>query len=162
MRWHGDLRRFAPWQYEPHEMMSATKQHCVNMPATVKEVLMGSQPRFTCTGKGEDMQEVTLPPTSRHRMLANTWHVGVAQAVLYVFLVLALVPSARAATPIPPPASATAHVHAPHHCVERCHAGPLAVEHSRPPHGPPPHSDRGRLRPRAHGPGPRRESPGLG
>ena len=102
VRWHGDLRRFAPWQYEPHAMMSAATQHCVNMPATVKEVLMGFQPRFTGTGKDEDMKEVTLPPTSRHRMLANTWHVGVAQAVLYMFLVLALVPSAKAATPIPP------------------------------------------------------------
>ena len=52
-------------------MMSAATQHCVNMPAAVKEVLMGFQPRFTCTGKDEDMKEVILPPTSRHRMLAT-------------------------------------------------------------------------------------------
>ena len=102
VRWHGDLRRFAPWQYERHTMMSAATQHCVNMPATVKEVLMGFQPRFKCLGKDEDMNEVTLPPTSRHRKLANIWHVGVAQAVLYMFVVLALVPSAKAAAIIPP------------------------------------------------------------
>ena len=62
---------------------------------------MGFQPRFTSIGKDEDMKEVTLPPTSRHHMLVNTWHVGVAQAVLYMFLVLALVPSAKAAALIP-------------------------------------------------------------
>ena len=82
-------------------MLSAAMQHCVNMPATVKEVLMGFQPRFTSIGKDEDMNEVTLPPTSRHRMLANTWHVGVAQAVFYMFLVLVLVPSAKATALIP-------------------------------------------------------------
>ena len=103
LRWRGDLRRFAPWHYEPHAMMSAATQHCVNMPATVMEVFFtGFQPRFTAGGKDADMKSVTVPPTSRHRMLANTWHVGVAQAVLYMFLVLALVPSVKAAPPIPP------------------------------------------------------------
>ena len=59
------------------------------------------QPRFASIGKDGDMNEVTLPPTSRHRMMANTWHVGVAQAVFYMFLVLALVPSAKATAHIP-------------------------------------------------------------
>ena len=63
---------------------------------------MGFQPRFTASGKDGDMRDVVILPTSRHRMLANTWHVGVAQAVLYMFLVLTLVPSVKAATPIPP------------------------------------------------------------
>ena len=87
--------------YGPHAMLSAATQHCVNMPATAKEVLMGFQPRFTSIGRDEDMNEATLSPTSRHRMLANTWQVGVAQAVLYMFLVLAPVPSAKAAALIP-------------------------------------------------------------
>ena len=100
-RWQADLRRFAPWQYEPHAMMTAATGHCFNMPATVKEVLMGFPARFTHTGKDDAKNDVTIAPTSRHRMLANTWHVGVAQAVLYMFLVLALVPSTKAATLVP-------------------------------------------------------------
>ena len=100
-RWQADLRRFAPWQYEPHAMMSFGRGHLHNMPARVKEVLMGFPASFTHTGKDEAKNDVVIAPTSRHRMLANTWHVGVAQAVFYMFLVLALVPSTRAATPVP-------------------------------------------------------------
>ena len=62
---------------------------------------MGFQPRSMSIGKDKGMNEVTLPPTSRRRMMANTWHVGVAQAVFYMFLVLALVPSAKATTHVP-------------------------------------------------------------
>ena len=138
LRWHGDLRRFAPWQYGPHAMLSAAAQHCVNMPATVKEVPMGFQPRFTASGKDGDVQNVVIPPTSRHRMLANTWHVGVAQAVLYMFLVLALAASVKAATPIPPQPRPTC-LGAPHHCLVRRHAESLGGACSRSSHGSLPH-----------------------
>ena len=83
-------------------MLSAASQHCVNMPVVVKEVLMGFPPRFTANGKDANSRDDVIPTLFRHRMLANTWHVGVAQAMLYTFLVLALVPSAKAAAPIPP------------------------------------------------------------
>ena len=69
-------------------------------------------------GRGHD--EVTLSPTSRHRMLENTWHVGVAQAVLYMFLVLALVPSAKAAAFIP----AQPHLTCMHRITAWCNATP--------------------------------------
>jgi len=64
---------------------------CVMHPA-VKEVLMGFPPRYTHTVDVPNGDQRTLFDNARHKMIANTWHVGVARAVLYAFLVLGLVP----------------------------------------------------------------------
>ena len=77
-RWLQDNRTYAPWHYAETAMATSADGNLVTLPITVKEQLHGLPKNFT------DAEGVTN--RSRHRMIANGWHIGVIK-----FLMLLLV-----------------------------------------------------------------------
>ena len=77
-RWLQDNRTYAPWHYAETAMATSADGNLVTLPITLKEQLHGLPKNFT------DAEGVTN--RSRHRMIANGWHIGVIK-----FLMLLLV-----------------------------------------------------------------------
>ena len=87
-RWLQDNRTYAPWHYAETAMATSADGNLVTLPITVKEQLHGPK-NFT------DAEGVTN--RSRHRMIANGWHIGVIK-----FLMLLLVQTSTAQVVAPP------------------------------------------------------------
>jgi len=75
-RWLADQRTFAPWQYSPEAMMQLENGSMVIPPADVKEQCHHLPKGYT--------QVQGVSERSRHRLLANGWHAGVARFMLYM------------------------------------------------------------------------------
>ena len=76
-RWLADGRQFAPWQYADHAMAWMGAEAVV-IPPDLKEQLH-NYPRGYTKMKG-------VAHRSRHRMLANSWHMSVASFILALVL----------------------------------------------------------------------------
>eukprot|EP00435_Cladocopium_sp_Y103_P038353 s2136_g10.t1 len=76
-RWLEDSRQFAPWQYADHAMLWKGDEAAV-IPPCIKEELHG-MPRGWSR-----LQDI--PNRSRHRMLANSWHMYAALVALSLVL----------------------------------------------------------------------------
>ena len=72
-RWEQDKQTFAPWHYEERNLMRAPDGALVVPSPEAKEVMLHLPVGYTAVAGA--------PPRSRHRMLANGWHAGVAQAL---------------------------------------------------------------------------------
>eukprot|EP00438_Fugacium_kawagutii_P019769 Skav203659 [mRNA] locus=scaffold2755:67102:70040:- [translate_table: standard] len=90
-RWLQDNRTYAPWHYSEGAMLRAPDGTLHTPPAEVKEQLHGFPPGYTAVHD--------VPLRARHRMLANSWHVGVAR---FIFLCL-LTQWGAMSGPTPPP-----------------------------------------------------------
>ena len=88
-RWLQDNRTYAPWHYAETAMATSADGNLVTLPITLKEQLHGLPKNFT------DAEGVTN--RSRHRMIANGWHIGVIK-----FLMLLLVQPSTAQIVAPP------------------------------------------------------------
>ena len=77
-RWLDDGRTFAPWQYAPEAMLHAPDGTMTTPGAEAKEQLHQLPKGYT------NVQSV--PERSRHRMLANGWHLGSARFVRMLVL----------------------------------------------------------------------------
>ena len=75
-RWLQDSRTYAPWHYAEEAMARSPEGQLVTLPTGIKEVLHGLPKNFT------DVQGVA----TRHRMVANGWHIGVIQFLLLMML----------------------------------------------------------------------------
>ena len=73
-RWIGDQRRFAPWNYEDTAMMQGADRRFYVVPPKVKERLHHFPDNYT-KHKSANTQD-------RHRVLGNSWHLGVARLLL--------------------------------------------------------------------------------
>ena len=87
-RWLNDNRQFAPWQYADHAMMYRGGEPEV-IPPHIKEQLHNFSRGWT---KVEGVAH-----RSRHRMIANSWHMSVA----IVILAMALQVTQARACPLP-------------------------------------------------------------
>ena len=92
-RWLADQRTFAPWQYSPEAMMHSENGLMVIPPADVKEQCHQLPKGYT------QLQGVS--ERTRHRLLANGWHAGVARFMLYM-VVMTLQAQPLSAIPCPP------------------------------------------------------------
>ena len=70
-RWLSDGRCYAPWQYNNPALMKTPTETLVTPPAFVKEQLHHLPAGWT--------EDPNIPDRSRHRMIANSWHAGVAR-----------------------------------------------------------------------------------
>ena len=77
--WSESNRQFAPWHSEPHAMMQLDNTLVVP-PPEVKE-LMHHMPYGWTAATGKDER-------TRHRMLGNGWHAGVAKVIIAATLLL--------------------------------------------------------------------------
>eukprot|EP00438_Fugacium_kawagutii_P035819 Skav235285 [mRNA] locus=scaffold874:522184:536384:- [translate_table: standard] len=77
-RWLRDGRTYAPWHYAEGAMLRADDGSLHTPSAEIKEQLHGFPLGYT------DVPEV--PTRARHRMLANSWHVGIARFILLCLL----------------------------------------------------------------------------
>ncbi|CAE7863082.1 eIF3-S7, partial [Symbiodinium necroappetens] len=103
-RWLQDSRQFAPWHYQRDAMLADDQGKLVVLTPGAKEQLHHMPKDFTAkTPQGE------LEPRTRHRLLGNGWHWGVARRFLLAVLVhaAASLPTA-AAIPATPPRPAPA------------------------------------------------------
>ena len=73
-RWLADGRCFAPWQYHENALMVDGSGQLQVPTASVKEQIHGFPEDWTLHDN--------VPERSRHRMVANSWHVGVAKFLL--------------------------------------------------------------------------------
>ena len=92
-RWLADQRTFAPWQYSPEAMMQSDNGSMVIPPADVKEQCHHLPKGYT--------QVQGVSERSRHRLLANGWHAGVARFMLYM-VVMTLQAQPLSAVPCQP------------------------------------------------------------
>eukprot|EP00435_Cladocopium_sp_Y103_P050539 s110_g15.t1 len=93
-RWLSDSRQFAPWQYSDHAMVWRGDEASV-IPPCLKEELHGMPRGWT------RLQDI--PHRSRHRMLANGWHMYAALMAMALLL-----QSAQAmSVPVPPQVGST-------------------------------------------------------
>ena len=77
-RWVTGNRQFAPWHYAKEAMMTAA-DGTLHLPSiSVKEQLHHMPKGFTAHGDVDDK--------SRHKMLGNSWHLGVARFILMFVL----------------------------------------------------------------------------
>ncbi|CAE7859414.1 eIF3-S7, partial [Symbiodinium necroappetens] len=100
-RWLQDSRQFAPWHYQRDAMLADDQGKLVVLTPSAKEQLHHMPQNFTAvTAQGE------LEPRTRHRLLGNGWHWGVARRFLLAVLVhaAASLPT-TAAIPTAPPTS---------------------------------------------------------
>ena len=100
-RWLQDSRQFAPWHYQRDAMLTDDQGKLVVLTPSAKEQLHHMPKNFTAvTAQGD------LEPRTRHRLLGNGWHWGVARRFLLAVLVhaAASLPT-TAATPTTPPTS---------------------------------------------------------
>ena len=77
-RWLQDNRQYAPWCYEECALLRDGEGHLHAIPASVKEQLHGYPKEYTKV-KGVTEQ-------SRHRLMANSWHLQVAKFLLVLLL----------------------------------------------------------------------------
>jgi len=90
-RWQQDSRQFAPWHYEDTSMMTTTDGILKPIPPNVKEQLRGFPKDYPAVSAADER--------ARHRMMGNSWHVGVAAHLLTVILLqLLAVPIAASRT----------------------------------------------------------------
>ncbi|CAJ1442579.1 unnamed protein product [Effrenium voratum] len=68
-RWMADQRQYAPWQYAECAMLHDSEDQLHPMTAEAKEQLHGFAAGFTKVG--------CVPAKSRHKMMANSWHLTV-------------------------------------------------------------------------------------
>ena len=73
-RWLADGRCFAPWQYHENALMVDQAGQLQVPTASVKEQVHGFPEDWTLHDN--------VPERSRHRMVANSWHVGVARFLM--------------------------------------------------------------------------------
>ena len=100
-RWLQDSRQFAPWHYQRDAMLTDDQGKLVVLTPSAKEQLHHMPKNFTAvTAQGD------LEPRTRHRLLGNGWHWGVARRFLLAVLVhaAASLPT-TAAIPTTPPTS---------------------------------------------------------
>ena len=77
-RWLQDQRTYAPWQYAAEALLHDSSGNMSVPSAAVKEQLHGLPAGYTQTDG--------VAERSRHRLLANGWHVGVARLMLYLIV----------------------------------------------------------------------------
>ena len=77
-RWLQDNRQYAPWCYEECALMRDKDGGLQPIPATVKEQLHGYPKDFT--------QVPGVTEKSRHKMMANSWHLQVAKFLMVMIL----------------------------------------------------------------------------
>ena len=77
-RWLEGGRQWAPWHYDREAMLSTADDELVLPPIALKELLHHLPQGHTTTGRTE--------LRTRHRMMGNSWHVGVAQFLLFFIL----------------------------------------------------------------------------
>lgn len=95
-RWLADGRQFAPWQYQDHALLHARDNSVANIPVETKEQLHGFSGSFTrVSGVSE---------RSRHRMMANSWHVH----IIHFLLLIMFTPTTGQVVPIGSPVASTA------------------------------------------------------
>ena len=81
-RWLQDSRQFAPWHYQREAMLADDQGKFVVLTPGAKEQLHHMPKNFTArTAQGD------LEPRTRHRLLGNGWHWGVARRLLLALLV---------------------------------------------------------------------------
>ncbi|CAE7838599.1 unnamed protein product, partial [Symbiodinium necroappetens] len=100
-RWLQDSRQFAPWHYQRDAMLADDQGKPAVLTPCAKEQLHHMPKNFTAmTAQGE------LEPRTRHRLLGNGWHWGVARRLLLAVLVhaAASLPT-TVAIPTAPPTS---------------------------------------------------------
>ena len=90
-RWLADQRTYAPWQYSPEALLHTADGQMHVPPAEVKEQLHLLPTGYTRVQGVEER--------SRHRLLANGWHTGVARLLL--FLVVTSIQKENVATALP-------------------------------------------------------------
>ena len=100
-RWLQDSRQFAPWHYQREAMLADDQGKLVVLTPGAKEQLHHMPKNFTArTAQGD------LEPRTRHRLLGNGWHWGVARRLLLALLV-------HTAVSVPPVADDATDVHNP-------------------------------------------------
>ncbi|CAE7654513.1 Dnmt3b [Symbiodinium sp. CCMP2592] len=77
-RWLSGNRQYAPWVYEDHALVYEASGDGQLLPAELKEQLHHYPEGFT--------RHQRVPPKERHRLLGNSWHVGVARFLLALVL----------------------------------------------------------------------------
>lgn len=77
-RWLEDSRCYAPWHYVDNAMLRAPTGQLVAPTAEIKEQLHGFPSGFTALPD--------MPSRLRHKMLANSWRVGLARFVMLCVL----------------------------------------------------------------------------
>ena len=77
-RWLQGARQYAPWHYADTAMVKDAHNVLQLLPAEVKEQLHHFDVGFTSSPQ--------LTPRDRHRLLGNSWHVGVAKILLALVL----------------------------------------------------------------------------
>ena len=77
-RWLEGGRQYAPWHYQEHALLRDPGGNLVVPPITIKEQVHHFPYNYTQHAEVEDRQ--------RHRMLGNSWHVGVAMFMLLLLL----------------------------------------------------------------------------
>ena len=93
-RWLADCRQFAPWHYAEEAMLHDEAGRLHNIPANVKEALHEIPAGYTDLGDGDER--------SRHRLVANGWHWGVARRLLAMLMALTVARPAEASVPAAP------------------------------------------------------------
>ena len=93
-RWLADCRQFAPWHYAEEAMLHDEAGRLHNIPAGVKEALHEIPAGYTDLADGDER--------SRHRLVANGWHWGVARRLLAMLMALTVAQPAEASVPAAP------------------------------------------------------------
>ena len=75
-RWLSDQRAFAPWQYSPEALMHS-EDGLMHVPTPEVKEQLHMLPKGYTEAPG-------VAERSRHRLLANGWHTGVARLLLYL------------------------------------------------------------------------------
>ena len=94
-RWLADRRQFAPWHYNRHAMMVDTNGTLSIPSPAVKEQLHDIPKDYTAVANLDDR--------TRHRLIGNGWHWGVARRLLLILVAFTTTGKATAEQPRPPP-----------------------------------------------------------
>ena len=77
-RWLEHQKQYAPWVYQDHALVFEESGSWQVLPAEVKEQLHHYPPGMTSAPH--------VKPTNRHRLLGNSWHLGIARYLLALVL----------------------------------------------------------------------------
>ena len=77
-RWMAGGRQYAPWHYQEHALLANEAGDWVTPPITIKEQLHHLPYDYT--------QHPEVSDRERHRMLGNSWHMGVSMFLLLLIL----------------------------------------------------------------------------
>ena len=80
-RWLSGNRQYAPWVYEDHALVYEAGGQGQIIPAELKEQLHHYPQGYT--------RHPQVTPRDRHRLLGNSWHVGVARFLIALVLISA-------------------------------------------------------------------------